>query len=41
MLEALRHCLREHGGYTIRGETEKVVRAAIAKATSMEAERGE
>ena len=32
LLEALEHCLREHGGYTIKGETERIARAAIAKA---------
>lgn len=33
LLAALQHCLREHGGYTIKGETERLARAAIAKAT--------
>ena len=32
LLEALKHCLLEHGGYTIKGETERIARAAIAKA---------
>ena len=32
LLAALEHCLLEHGGYTIRGETERIARAAIAKA---------
>lgn len=33
LLAALQHCLREHGGYTIKGETERLAKAAIAKAT--------
>jgi hypothetical protein len=32
LLEALEECLREHGGFTIKGEVEKRARAAIAKA---------
>jgi len=31
LLAALEHCLREHGGFTIRGETERIARAAIEK----------
>jgi hypothetical protein len=33
LLEALQECLREHGGYTIKGECERRARAAIEKAT--------
>ena len=33
MLAALQDCLREHGGFTIRGDCERNARAAIAKAT--------
>jgi hypothetical protein len=32
LVDALEHCLREHGGYTIRGETERKAKAALAKA---------
>lgn len=32
LLAALEHCLLEHGGYTIKGETERKARAAIRKA---------
>jgi hypothetical protein len=32
LVEALQDCLREHGGYTIRGECERKARAALAKA---------
>ncbi|NVD44355.1 hypothetical protein [Qipengyuania atrilutea] len=32
LLEALEECLREHGGFTIKGECERKARAAIAKA---------
>lgn len=32
MYEALKECLLEHGGYTIKGECERRARAAIAKA---------
>ncbi len=28
--EAVEHCLREHGGYVIRGETERKLHAALA-----------
>lgn len=35
MLEALKHCLREHGGFTIRGKTERLALAAIAKAEGL------
>ena len=31
LVAALEHCLLEHGGYTIRGETERKARAALAK----------
>lgn len=34
LLEALEECLREHGGFTIKGECERRARAAIAKATA-------
>ena len=34
LLEALQECLREHGGFTIKGECERRARAAIAKATT-------
>lgn len=34
LLAALEHCLLEHGGYTIKGETERMAKAAIAKAKS-------
>ncbi len=30
---ALEHCLREHGGFTIRGETERIARAALNEET--------
>jgi len=33
LLAALQDCLREHGGYTIKGECERNACAAIAKAT--------
>jgi hypothetical protein len=32
LLEALEECLREHGGFTIKGQCERRARAAIAKA---------
>ena len=32
LIEALEECLREHGGFTIRGLCEQRARAAIAKA---------
>lgn len=32
LYEALEHCLREWGGFTIRGETERKALAALAKA---------
>ena len=32
LVAALEHCLLEHGGYTIKGETERKARAALAKA---------
>lgn len=32
LLEALQECLREHGGFTIKGECERRARVAIAKA---------
>lgn len=33
LTHALEHCLREHGGFTIRGESEKRARAALAMVT--------
>lgn len=35
-VEALEHCLREHGGFSIRGETERKARAAIRHAVEVE-----
>lgn len=32
LLEAAMHCLRNHGGFTIAGETERKLRAALSKA---------
>lgn len=32
LLEAAKHCLREHGGFTIKGATERMLRSAIASA---------
>jgi hypothetical protein len=31
---ALKHCLQEHGGFTIAGEAERMARAALAKASA-------
>lgn len=33
LVDALEHCLREHGGFTIKGETERKARAALALAS--------
>ena len=30
LADALRHCLREHGGFTIRGESERKALEALA-----------
>jgi hypothetical protein len=32
MIEALQECLREHGGFTIRGDVEKKIRFALSQA---------
>lgn len=32
LLAALKHCLQEHGGFTIKGKTERIALAALAKA---------
>ena len=31
-IEALEHCLREHGGFTIKGESERKIRAVLSRA---------
>jgi hypothetical protein len=32
LVAALEHCLREHGGFFLAGESERLARAALAKA---------
>lgn len=36
LVKALEYCLREHGGFTIKGECERQARAALAAARQQE-----